>query len=277
MLKKITILLRIVFLLCAVFIVIGLYQFNENIEKNGKLQEMKLLSASANSSALSRSSNDNSAAISQNSENTTEASLSSNDGEPQILPEYRELHGINPDMVGWLKIDGTNIDYPVVRCSDMDYYLSHDFYKNEDKNGTPFVKSFADVDSPDDNFIVYAHNMKNGTMFGNLDDYENESFAKEHSIIEFDSLYEKRRYRVISVFRSEVYSEDADNEDKFKYYEYYNAGSEEDFAYFYGNIMHLSAVKTGVKASYGDRFITLSTCAYHTDNGRFVVVGKEID
>ena len=163
-----------------------------------------------------------------------------------------------------------------VRCDDAEYYLSHDFYKKEDKNGTPFVKSFADVDSPGDNFVIYAHNMKNGTMFGNLDDYENENFAKEHSIIEFDSLYEKRHYKVISVFRSEVFSEKENNDDKFKYYEYYNAESPEDFAYFYGNIMHLSSYKSDVKASYGDRFITLSTCAYHTDNGRFVVVAKEI-
>ena len=237
---------------------------------------MKLLSASENSSVLSGSANEKYELSPSVSGNTSEISVSADDPDNGILPEYRELHEINPDMVGWLKIDGTNIDYPVVRCDDAEYYLSHDFYKKEDKNGTPFVKSFADVDSPGDNFVIYAHNMKNGTMFGNLDDYENENFAKEHSIIEFDSLYEKRHYKVISVFRSEVFSEKENNDDKFKYYEYYNAESPEDFAYFYGNIMHLSSYKSDVKASYGDRFITLSTCAYHTDNGRFVVVAKEI-
>ena len=278
MLKKIIIVLRMVFILCAVFIIIGLYQFNENIEKTEKLQELKAHSSSAlgNDSASVSTEADLSRSGNSTSDNKT-GSISDNSQIKEILPEYRELYAINNDMVGWLKIDGTNIDYPVMRCNDGEYYLSHDFYKKEDKNGTPFVKSFADLDSPGDNFVVYAHNMKNGTMFGNLDDYENPVFADEHQIIEFDTLYEKRHYRIISVFRSEVYSEDADNEDKFKYYQFYNADTKEEFDHFYENIKSISSYPSELTASYGDKFITLSTCAYHTNNGRFVVVGKEID
>ena len=270
--------LRMVFILCAVFVIIGLYQFNENIEKTGKLQEMKLLSSSEENAEVPSSLNslaEISSDSSASKEDTLPETVSGQTG-PEILAEYRELYSINPALVGWIKIEGTNIDYPVLRSSDTEFYLNHDFYGNEDKNGNPFVKDFADVDSPGDNFVVYAHNMKNGTMFGNLDNFENDSFAKEHSIIEFDTLYSKRRYQVISVFRSEVYSEDEDNNDKFKYYEYYDLNDHDRFDYFYENILSRSSFDSGIKASYGDKFITLSTCAYHTDNGRFVVVGKLI-
>ena len=270
-----------VFILCAVFIVIGLYQYNENIKKSSKLRELKELSAAVPTDYPTVSEN-----LSQSEDIVSAEALSINSVSDEtvdnpdvddILPEYRELYAINPDMVGWLRIAGTNIDYPVVRCNDNEYYLSHDFYKKEDKNGTPFVKAIADLDTPGDNFVVYAHNMKNGTMFGSLDNYESEDYALEHPIIEFDTLFTRRHYRVISVFRSEVYSEEVDNEDKFKYYEYYHADSPDEFNYFYENIMSLSEVSTGITADYGDRFITLSTCAYHTSNGRFVVVGKEVN
>ncbi len=115
--------------------------------------------------------------------------------------------------------------------------------------------------------------MRNNSMFGDLDAYESEEFFNSHGIIEFNTLYEERRYRVISVFRSEVLPEDSD---KFKYYEFYQADSKEDFDDFYNNIKELSEYETGVTAEYGDTFITLSTCAYHTENGRFVVVAKRI-
>lgn len=110
-------------------------------------------------------------------------------------------------------------------------------------------------------------------MFGDLDLYLKESFYKEHSTVSFDTLYEKRTYKIVAVFRSQVYNAD---DDVFKYYQFYEADTQEEFKDFYRNIKKLSLYDTGVKAEFGDTFLTLSTCAYHVKDGRLVVVAKRI-
>ncbi|MDE6186010.1 MAG: class B sortase, partial [Lachnospiraceae bacterium] len=184
------------------------------------------------------------------------------------------LYEQNKDMVGWLAIEGTKIDYPVVRGMDNEYYLHHNFYGDEDKYGCLFVKDIADVDTPGANFVIYGHNMKDGAMFGELDFYQQKDFWKEHPFISFDTLYEERSYEIIAVFFSQVYEKE---ENIFKYYDFYEAETQEEFVTYYENIKKLSLYDTGVEASYGDTFLTLSTCAYHVDDGRFVVVAKRLD
>lgn len=199
---------------------------------------------------------------------TAEADLQE---EKQILAGLAALYEENPDLVGWLSIAGMKIDYPVMQCDDNEYYLSHDFYGKEDKYGCLFVKDIADVDTPSDNFIIYGHNMKDGAMFGDLDLYKKEAFYKEHTTIRFDTLYEERTYEIVAVFLSRVYKVE---EEGFRYYSFYEAESEEDFYYFYDNIKSAALYETGVTAEYGDTFLTLSTCAYHEEDGRLVVVAK---
>lgn len=111
-------------------------------------------------------------------------------------------------------------------------------------------------------------------MFGDLDLYLKESFYKEHPSISFDTLYEERTYEIVAVFRSQVYNTD---DDVFKYYQFYEADTQEEFEDFYGNIKELSLYDTGVEAKYGDTFLTLSTCAYHVPDGRLVVVAKRTE
>lgn len=193
--------------------------------------------------------------------------------EPALLARYVSLYEKNKDLVGWLKIEGTQIDYPVVRGMDYEYYLHHNFYGAEDKYGCLFVKDIADVDTPGTNFVIYGHNMKDGAMFGELDLYQKEDFWKEHPIFSFDTLYEERSYEIAAVFFSQIYGNE---EDVFKYYEFYEAETPEEFMIFYENIKKLSLYDTGVEASYGDTFLTLSTCAYHVDDGRFVVIAKRM-
>lgn len=193
--------------------------------------------------------------------------------ETAVLPKYAPLYEKNKDMVGWLFVEGTQIDYPVVRCMDNAYYLHHNFYGEEDKYGCLFVKDIADIDTPGMNFIIYGHNMKDGAMFGELDLYQKEDFWKEHPLISFDTLYEERSYEIMAVFFSRVFEKD---EDVFKYYEFYEAETPEEFKAFYENIKKLSLYDTKVEASYGDTFLTLSTCAYHVDDGRLVVVAKRL-
>lgn len=193
--------------------------------------------------------------------------------EEPLLEKYAALYEENHDLAGWLSIEGMVIDYPVMQCEDDEYYLHHDFYGNDSKYGCLYVRGVADVDTPGTNFIIYGHNMKDGSMFGDLDLYRRESFYREHPIISFDTLYEERTYEIIAVFRSQVYHS---GEDAFRYYQFYEAQTQEEFAYFYENIKALALYDTGVTAEFGDTFLTLSTCAYHVEDGRFVVVAKAV-
>lgn len=190
---------------------------------------------------------------------------------PAILEKYTELHKENADMVGWLSIPGTAIDYPVMQKTGNEYYLHHDFYGEENRHGCLFVKDIADVNTPGDCFIIYGHNMKDGTMFGDLDEYRSEAYYREHSALKFDSLYEEREYEIMAVFLSHVYKE---GEEGFRYYDFYTAETEEAFQEFYENVMENTLYDTGVTAAYGDTFLMLSTCAYHEEDGRLVVVAK---
>lgn len=189
---------------------------------------------------------------------------------PVILQQYADLYEENKDLVGWLSIEGMKIDYPVMQNEDDGYYLHHDFYGNDSKYGCLYVRKRADLASGT-NFIIYGHNMKDGSMFGDLDLYLKESFYKEHPTVSFDTLYEERTYEIVAVFRSQVYNAD---DDVFKYYQFYEADTQEEFEDFYGNIKALSLYDTGVEAKFGDTFLTLSTCAYHVQDGRLVVVAK---
>lgn len=190
---------------------------------------------------------------------------------PVMLKRFERLYEENHDLVAWLSIEGTEIDYPVMQCGDDEYYLNHSFYREESKYGCLYVRGRADVHTPGTNFIIYGHNMKDGAMFGNLELYQKESFFLEHPVISFDTLYEERSYEILAVFRSQVYRQD---ENVFKYYQFYEADTPEEFASFYQNIKALSLYDTGVTAEFGDTFLTLSTCAYHVEDGRFVVVAK---
>lgn len=194
--------------------------------------------------------------------------------EQPIMDKFEKLYAENNDLTGWISIPDTVIDYPVMQCADNEFYLHHDFDKKEDRYGCLYVKDIADVDTPGTNFVIYGHNMKDGTMFGMLDQYVEQSFYEKHRQIFFDTLYEERKYEIMSVFLSNA---NGDKETGFKYYQFYQADTEEEFAYFYDNIMDKSLYDTGVTAEFGDTFLTLSTCAYHEEDGRIVVVAKKTD
>lgn len=193
---------------------------------------------------------------------------------PEIAEKWKGLYAKNNDMVGWLTVEGTKIDYPVMQCEDDEYYLHHNFEREEDKYGCLYVKSIADVDTPGTNFIIYGHHMKDDSMFGDLDKYERESFYREHGKISFDTLYEERTYEVIASFRTQI--TEGEDDAGFKYYQFYQADTEEEFRYFYDNVMRMSIYDTGAAAEFGDTFLTLSTCSGYEENGRFVVVAKRI-
>lgn len=203
---------------------------------------------------------------------------------PTMLPEYEALWQQNEDFAGWLRIEDTVIDYPVMQClDDENYYLKRDFYKEDNENGSLILdndsnagigtkeQEYTNGCIPSSNLIIHGHTMKSGQMFGGLKSYQDKEYGLSHNIICFDSLYEKREYELIAVFYSQVYYQ---SEDVFKYYKFFQADTQEEFDDWYNNIKEMSLYDTGVTAEYGDEFITLSCCAYHVENGRFVVVGK---
>lgn len=201
------------------------------------------------------------------------ASICADSQEPVIMSKYASLYEKNRDLAGWLSIPGMDIDDPVMQCGDDEYYLHHDFNRKESKYGCLYVRGMADVNTPGTNFIIYGHNMKDGKMFGDLDLYEQKDFYQKHKKVFFDTLYEERTYEIVSVFRSRVYNAD---DDVFKYYQFYEAETKKEFHDFYKNIKKLSLYDTGVEAEFGDTFLTLSTCAYHVEDGRFAVVAKRV-
>ena len=198
------------------------------------------------------------------------------DGEPEpkeVLEEFKDLLNINQRLIGWVKIDDTNIDFPVVQTVDNEYYLTHNLYQEYDKNGTIFMDADCDVLKPSTNLILYGHHMRSGKMFGQLDRYEKESYWKEHPYIQFDTIYEKCTWQIMYVFRSKVYSQE---EIVFKYYQFIDANGEQEFNSNMQEMAALSLYDTGVTAEYGDQLLTLSTCDYEEKNGRFVVVAKKV-
>ncbi len=195
------------------------------------------------------------------------------EGGHPILKKYKALYMENEDLAGWLTVEGTKIDYPVMQCEDDEYYLHHDFDGKDSKYGCLYVRGQADLEDGT-NFVIYGHNMRDGSMFGELDLYLDEAFYKEHPTILFDTLYEERKYEILAVFRSRIYSEDSD---EFKYYQFYEAQTWTGFHDFYDNVKELSLYDTGVEAVFGDTFLTLSTCAYHVNNGRLAVVAKRVE
>lgn len=192
---------------------------------------------------------------------------------PEIIPAFSDMLAVNSNLIGWLTIEGTNIDFPVAQTVDNEYYLSHDLNQNYDRNGTIFLDVNCDVIKPSTNLILYGHNMQSGNMFGQLDKYDSQEYYEGHKYITFDSLYEYGTYQVMYVFRSHVFDE---TEIAFKYYQFYEAYSEVEFDSYMQEMANMSLYDTGVSASFGDRLLTLSTCDYQEKNGRFVVVAKKI-
>lgn len=190
-----------------------------------------------------------------------------------VLPEYQDLVNQNSDMVGWLNIPDTKINYPVVQ-KDNEYYLTHDFDGKEDSNGTLMVDERSDIVNPTTNTIIYGHNMKSGLMFGTLKSYMDDSFLQAHKTIEFNTIYEKRTYEVVAVCLSEVEYQD---ENSYRYYNFISANNQAEWDAFVANVESLKVSKEDVELSSSDKLLTLSTCNSYTEDGRLFIVAKRVN
>ncbi len=198
------------------------------------------------------------------------------DDDEFFIPEYYELYTQNNDMAGWIKIEDTKINYPVMQSLGRpEYYLRRGFDKAYTFHGIPFVQENCNLetDKISDNIVIYAHNMDDGSMFGDLEKFLKKSFWEEHKTFSFDTLTQRGEYEIISVFKTRAYT---DTEESFKYYHFVNASTESEFNDFIVKCKALALYDTGVSAEYGDKLVTLSTCEYSQENGRLVVVAKRV-
>ncbi|MBQ2057743.1 MAG: class B sortase [Oscillospiraceae bacterium] len=192
--------------------------------------------------------------------------------ESGILYQYDAVYELNNDLAGWLYIEGAGIDYPVMYTPrNEQYYLRKNFEKTYATGGCLFIGKTWSEDS--NQTIIYGHNMHDGSMFGHLHEYKSKEYALEHSIIHFDTLHETREYEVVAAFYGKVYK--VDETGVFRYYRYTDLSTEAKFNEFMKNVRRAAIYDTGVDVQFGDRLLTLSTCSYYTNEGRFVVVARQ--
>jgi sortase B len=240
----------------------------------------------------------------------TNEAVSENEPEPEPpvpLAKYDEVLKINPYVAGWLNIEGSKIDAPVVYTpGSQNYYLRRALDGTDAQMGTLFIA--VNWRDENNNTLIYGHNMKDGTAFGSLLKFEDPEYGLNHNIIRFDTLYEEKEYELYGVFYSQVYVEDLETEEdraeadeavesgevdligdigyddpyrvekdedngRFRFYYYTDLSDEDDFEYFARSVKERALYDTGVTAEWGDEFVTLTTCSYQVKNGRFVVVG----
>lgn len=185
---------------------------------------------------------------------------------------YDELYAQNPEMYGWITVEGTKIDYPVMYTpDDPEKYLHLSFEGKKTLSGVPFIDALCFEGC--NNYIIYGHHMNNGKMFAGLLKYADEDFYKEHKTVIFDTIEEHGEYEIIAAFRSKVYRYMEDG--VFYWYNYTDLRDEDVFNEYIAGIDSVKLYDTGVTAEFGDELITLSTCASNSSN-RFVVVAKRI-
>ena len=190
-----------------------------------------------------------------------------------ILPEYAKLYLRNNDLVGWITIEGTNINYPVMQSpAEQNYYLYKNFDGEYSVRGSIYADEDCDVFTPSDNVVLYGHHMQDGSMFSALNNFDAKSYWQERKYITFNTLLERHTYEIIAVFKTS-----ASVGEGFRYHQFINAETEEEFNDFVATCKRLAFYDTGVSAEYGDKLITLSTCEYTLTNGRLVVVAKRVD
>ena len=187
--------------------------------------------------------------------------------------QLTELKKQNEDIVGWIEIKGTDINYPVLQTTDNEFYMTHNYKKEYSKTGSLILDKDYNWELPSTNLLIYGHNNNNKTMFQELVNYKDESYYKKHPDIKFTTVNEDAEYEIIATFYSRVYYKNEEN--VFRYYYFINANNQKEFDNYVNECKKASIYYIDKTAKYGDQLLTLSTCSYHTENGRFVVVTKK--
>lgn len=188
------------------------------------------------------------------------------------LEAYAALAQQNPDMVGWLTIPGTNVNYPVMHTpSNPEAYLRRGFDKKYAMSGTPFLDAQCSIGTSGDNKIIYGHNMKDKTMFSVVEDFKQQSFYAEHRTLLLDTLTERGEYEIFAVLHVDTSYE---NPNALTAYQNLNGADAAVQQAYLDYVTTNRLYDTGVTAKPGDTFVTLSTCDNVSDAGRILLIAR---
>ncbi len=190
-----------------------------------------------------------------------------------ILCDYALYYAKNPETVGYIKIDDTQIDYPVVQADNNKYYLNHDFYGKATSYGSIYATYKCNIDPLDRNTLIYGHNMNDGSRFADLINYKDLNFFKEHPVIQFDTIFEKSQWKIYAVFITNG-SVESDNGYFFDFT--FNHCSDLCYEEYLQEIDKRKLYDTGVDILPTDKIITLCTCTYEYDDARLVVMARQL-
>lgn len=183
--------------------------------------------------------------------------------EPETVPaEYQEYYNKNNDFVGWITIDGTNVDYPVVQTDDNDYYLTHNFDKEYESRGTIFMDCQSDAGLKYANTVIHGHNWLDDTVFSELVQYSDIDFYREHPVIEYNTRTEVHKWKIFAVI---ITSADANEDNGYVFNYVYPDMGGINFSGFMEEIEKRSLFITGVDVNSSDKILTLSTCTREVD------------
>lgn len=185
----------------------------------------------------------------------------------EIEEKFDKLLGINKDIIGWINIPNTVIDYPVVKTTNNDYYLNHNILKEKSTSGSIFLDFRNEIEEFDRNSILYGHNMKNGTMFKDLMKYKDEEFFKENDIISFSTIYEDTKWEIFSAYVTDTNF----------YYIQVNFENDKEYSDFLNTIKAKSMFYKDIELDGSEEILTLSTCSYEFNDARFVIHGKKVN
>ena len=244
--------LKCIFIICLIIFICGVsylsyYFYNKNKDKN-KIEEIN---------------NE----ITESNEALTELSTAN----IEKVKEYKE---INNDVIGWIKIEDTKIDFPLLQNENNNYYLTHDYKNESNKYGSIFLKHECDINDTNSNLLIYGHNMKDEEMFNCLLNYQNKDYYEQHKTIKITTENEEREYEIVSVFKSRIFYKNEKN--VFRFYYTFGFKNENEYNNYIENVKGIQLYDTGITANYGEQLVTLITCEYSQQNGRMVVVGKRI-
>lgn len=196
------------------------------------------------------------------------------DGEETNSAKFAALRDQNSDFIGWISIEDTKLDFPVMYApNNKDFYLRHDFNKEYSVYGVPYLdeKTTLGANDQSENLVIYGHNMKTGTIFGCLTGYKEAGYYQQHPYVQFDTVYGDGTYEVFAAFSIDVAADTS-----FVYNQYVDM-DEETYDTYVEEVISRSDVDTGIHPVYGEQLLTLSTCEYSSDNGRYVVVARRVD
>lgn len=252
----ITIMLTIILFICIVYIITQLNKSNKNEEMYRKLNQTTSIEKEKT-----------------NDDNTLEEEQQEEKNEN--VEKTKALQKENPDVKGWIQIENTNINYPMLQTTNNDYYMTHDYKKEKNDYGSIVINTNSNINGENANVILYGHKMmRDDQMFSDLHKYQNKQFYEEHPIVKIATDEGEEQYEIIYVFKSRIFYQDETN--VFRYYRYFSFENESQFNEYIENCKKLQLYDIGKTAQYGEKLLTMITCEYSQENGRMVVVAKRI-